>query len=236
MNEHSFCTIWNVPDGSIVNNAIMCKVLTLLFQLHIDTRQYIFRNERTYYHILFSKPQRNTLFKILLTPIYSHDNYLSIHTSKCISIQIWRSQMHQYIDVWVSNTKPAAFSVVVRDKGIKLYISATMQPIQRNGHSFCTIWNVPDGSIVNNAIMCKVLMLLFQVHINTRLYNFRNKPTYCYILFSKRQRNTPFNLLLSPKISHDNYLSIHILKLTPNLWDGQCVSSWRPLVWLGHSW
>ena len=21
-----------------------------------------------------------------------------------------------------------------------------------------------------------------------------------------------------------------------NLWDGQCVSSWRPLVWLGHSW
>ena len=21
-----------------------------------------------------------------------------------------------------------------------------------------------------------------------------------------------------------------------NLWDGQCVSSWRPLVWLGHLW
>ena len=212
MNEHSFCTIWNVPDGSIVNNSIMCKVLTLLFQVHINTRLYIFQNKRTYCYILFSKPQRNTPFKLLLTPTDSHDNYLSIHTSKCMIIKIWRPHMHQYIDVWVSNTKPAASSVVVRNKCIKLYISATIQPIQRNEHSFCTIWNVPDGSIVNNAIMCKVLTLLFHVHINTSLYIFRNKRTYCYILFSKPQRNTPFKLLLILKDSHDNCLSIHTSK------------------------
>ena len=147
-----------------------------------------------------------------MTPTYSHDNYLSIQTSKCMIIQIWRSHMHQYIDVWVSNTKPAASSVVVRNKCIKLYISAILQPIQRNKHSFCTIWNVPDGSIVNNAIMCKVLTWLFQVHINMYLYIFRNKRTYCYILFSKPQRNTSFKLLLIPKDSHDNYLSIHTSK------------------------
>ena len=139
MNEHSFCTIWNVPDVSIVNNAIMCKVLTLLLQVHINMRLYIFRNKRTNCYILFSKPQRNTPSKLLLTPTDSHDNYLSIQTSKCMSIQIWRSHMHQYIDVWVSNTKPAASSVVVRYKCIKLYISATIQPIQMNEHSFCTI-------------------------------------------------------------------------------------------------
>ena len=212
MNEHSFCTIWNVSDCSVVNNAILYKVLTLLFQVHINTRLYIFRNKRTYCYILFSKPQRNTSFKLLLTPTDSHDNYLSIHTSKFMSIQIWNSHMHQYIDVWVSNTKPAASSVVVRNKCIKLYISATIQPIQRNEHSFCTIWNVTDGSIVNNAIMCKVFTLLFQVHINTHLYIFRNKITYCYILFSKPQSNTLLKLVLIPKYSHDNYLSIHTSK------------------------
>ena len=212
MNEHSFCTIWNVPDGSIVINAIMCKVMTLLFHMHINTRLYIFRNKRTYCYILFSKPQQNTPIKHLLTPTDSHENYLSILIPKCIIIQIWRSHMHQYIDVWVSNTDPAAFSVVVRYKCIKLHISATLQPIQMNEHSFCTIWNVPDGSIVINAIMCKVMTLLFQVHINTRLYIFRNKRTYCYILFSKSQHNTPSKFLLTPKISHENYLSIQILK------------------------
>ena len=105
MNEHSFCTIWNVTDGSIVNNAIMCKVLTLLFKMHIDTRLYIFLNKRTYCYILFSKPQPNTPFKLLLIPTDNHENFVSIHTSKCMIIQIWRSHMHQYIDVSVSNTE-----------------------------------------------------------------------------------------------------------------------------------
>ena len=40
--------------------------------------------------------------------------------------------MHQYIDVWVSNPKPAASSVLVSYKCIKLYISATIQPILMN--------------------------------------------------------------------------------------------------------
>ena len=153
MNEHSFYTIWNVPDRSVAINAIMCKVMTLLFHMHINRRLYIFRKKRTYCYILFSKPQRNTPFKLLLTPKDSHENYLSTHISKCMIIWIWRSHMHQYIDVWVSNPKPAASSVVVRYKCIKLYISATIQPIQMNEHSFCTIWNVPDGSIVINAII-----------------------------------------------------------------------------------
>ena len=130
MNEHSFCTIWNVPDASIVINAIMCNVMTLLFHMHINTRLYILRNKRTYCCILFSKPQRNTSFKLFLTPNNSHENYLSTHISKCMIIHIWSSHMHQYIDVWVSNPEPTASSVVVRYKCIKLYISATIQPIQ----------------------------------------------------------------------------------------------------------
>ena len=115
MNEHSFCTIWNVPDGSITITAIMCKVMTLLFHMHINSRLYIFRSKRTYCYILFSKPQRNTSFKLFLTPKDSHENYLSIHISKCMIIYIWRSHMHQYIDVWLSNPEPAA-SVKVRGR------------------------------------------------------------------------------------------------------------------------
>ena len=52
--------------------------------------------------------------------------------------------MHQYIEVWAWKPKPAASSVVVRYKCIKLYISAKIQPILMNEHSFCTIWNAPD--------------------------------------------------------------------------------------------
>ena len=210
MNEHSFCTIWNAPDCGIVINAIVCKVMTLLFHMHINTRLYIFRNKRTYCYILFSKPQFNTSFKICLTPKDSQENYLSIHIYKCMIIYIWRSHMHQYIDVWAWKPKPAASSVVVRFKCIKLYISANIQPIQINEHYFCTILNVPDGSITINAIMCKVMTLLFHMHINARLYIFRNKRTYCYILFSKPQCSTSFKQLLTPKDSHENYLSIHI--------------------------
>ena len=97
----------------------------------------------------------------------------------------------------------------MRYKCIKLYISATIQPIQMNEHSFCTNWNVPDGSIVNNAIMCKVLTLLFQLHINARLYIFGNKRTYCYILFSKPRRNPPFKLFLTSATA----VSKHLLQL-----------------------
>ena len=111
--------------------------------------------------------------------------------------------MHQYIDVWVSNPKQAASSIVVSFKCIKLYISATIQPILMNEHSFCTILNVADGSIAIIAIMCKVMTLLFHMHINSRLYIFRNKRTYCYILFSKQQSNTSFKLFLTPKDSHE---------------------------------
>ena len=107
--------------------------------------------------------------------------------------------MHQYIDVWVSNPKPAASSVVVTYKCIKLYISATIQPILMDEHSFGTILNVPDGSIAIITIMCKVMMLLFHMYINTRLYIFQNRRTYCYILFSKPQCSTSFKLLLTPK-------------------------------------
>ena len=57
-------------------------------------------------------------------------------------------------------------------KCIQLYISATIQPILVNEHSFRTISNVPDGSLAIIAIMCKVMMLLFHMHINTRLYIF----------------------------------------------------------------
>ena len=213
MNENSFCTIWNVQDGSIVINAIMCKVMTLLFHMHIYRGLYIFRNKRTCCYILFSKPQRNTPFKVWLTPKDSLEIYISIHTSKCMIIQIWRSRMHQYIDVWVSNTKPAASSLVVRNKGMKLYISTTLQPIQINEHSFCTIWNVPDGSVVINAIMCKVMTLLFHMHIKTRLYIFQNKRTHCYTLFSKPKRNTPFNFFDSKrqpfKLSIHTYLKMY---------------------------
>ena len=127
-------------------------------------------------------------------------------------IYIWRSHMHQYIDVWAWKPKPAASSVVVRYKCIKLYISANIQPIQMNEHSFCTIWNAPDCGIVINAIVCTVMTLLFHMHINTRLYIFRNKRTYCYMLFSKPQCSTSFKLCLTPKDSHENYLSIHISK------------------------
>ena len=188
----------------------MCQVMMLLFHIHINTRLYVFRNKRTYCYILFSKPQYNTSFKLFLTPKYSHENYSSIHIWKCLIIDIWRSHMHQYIDVWAWKPKPAASSVVVRYKCIKLYISANIQPIQMNEHSFCTILNVPDGSIIITAIMCKVMTLLFHMHINSRLYIFRSKRTYCYILFSKPQRNTSFKLFLTPKDSHENYLSIHI--------------------------
>ena len=80
--------------------------------------------------------------------------------------------MHQYIEVWAWKPKPAASSVVVRYKCIKLHISANIQQILVNEHSFCTISNVPDGSIAIIAIMCKVMMLLFHMHINTRLYIF----------------------------------------------------------------
>ena len=184
--------------------------MMLLFHMHINTRLYIFRNKRTYCYILFSKPQWSTSFRQLLTPKDSHENYLSIHISKCMVIYIWRSHMNQYIDVWVSNPKPAASSVVMRYKCIKLFISTTIQPILVNEHSFCTIWNVPDGSIDIIAIMCKVMMLLFHMHINKRLYIFRNKRTYCYILFFWRQHITSFKLLLTPNDSHVNYLSIHI--------------------------
>ena len=190
----------------------MCNVMTLLFHMHINTRLYVFRNKRTYCYILFSKPQRNTSVKLFLTPIDSHENYLSKHIEKCMIIHTWRSHMHQYIDIWVSNPKPAASSVVVRYKCIKLYISATMQPIQVNEHSFCTIRHVPDGSIVNNTIMCNLMTLLFHMHINTRLYIFRNNRNYCYILFSKPQCNTSFKLIFTPKDSHEKYLSTHISK------------------------
>ena len=115
MNEHSFCTIWNAPDCGIVINAIVCKVMTLSFHMHINTRLYIFRNKRTYCYILFSKPQCSTSFKQRLTPKDSHENCLSIHISKCMIIEIWRSYMHQYIDVWLSNPEPAA-SVEVRGR------------------------------------------------------------------------------------------------------------------------
>ena len=66
--------------------------------------------------------------------------------------------MHQYIDVWVSNPKQAASTVVVSYTCIKLYISATIQPILMYEHSYCTILDVSDGSIVIIAIMCKEMM------------------------------------------------------------------------------
>ena len=194
MNEHSFCTILNVPDGSITITAIMCKVMTLLFHMHINTSLYIFRNKRTYCYILFSRPWK-----------------LSLHTYlKSMIIYIWRPHMHQYIEVWAWKPKPAASSVVVRYKCIKLYISANIQPIHMNEHSFCTIRNAPDCGTVVNAIVCKVMTILFHMHINTRLYIFRNKRTYCYILFSKLQCSTSFKQILTPKDCHENYLSIHI--------------------------
>ena len=118
--------------------------------------------------------------------------------------------MHQYIEVWAWKPKPAASSVVVRYKCIKLHISANIQQILVNEHSFCTICNVPDCGIVNNAILCKVMTLLFHMHINTRLYIFRNKRTYCYILFSKPQCSTSVKQLLTPKDSHENWLSIYL--------------------------
>ena len=118
--------------------------------------------------------------------------------------------MHQYIEVWAWKPKPAASSVVVRYKCINLYISANIQPIQMNEHSFYTILNAPDCGIVINAIVCKVVTLLFHMHINTRLYIFLNKRTYCYILFSKLQYNTSFKLFSTTNYSHENYLSKHI--------------------------
>ena len=132
-------------------------------------------------------------------------------------IYIWRSHMHQYIDVRAWKPKPAASSVVVRYKYIKLYISANIQPIQMNEHSFCTIRNAPDCGIVIIAIVCKVMTLLFHMHINTRLYIFRNKRTYCYILFSKLQCSTSFKQLLTPKDSHENYLNYSYLKMYDHL-------------------
>ena len=84
---------------------------------------------------------------------------------------------------------------------IKLYISATIQPILMNEHSFCTILNVPDGSVTITAIMCKVMTLLFHMHINTRLYIFRKKRTYCYILFSNRSVALPSNNFWHQKIA-----------------------------------
>ena len=93
---------------------------------------------------------------------------------------------------------------------IKLSLSANIQPIQMNEHSFYTILNAPDCGIVINAIVCKVMTLLFHMHINTRLYIFLNKRTYCYILFSKLQYNTSFKLFSTTNYSHENYLSKHI--------------------------
>ena len=60
----------------------------------------------------------------------------------------------------------------MRYKCINLYISATIQTILVNEHSFCTISNVPNGSIAIIAIMCKVMMLSFHMHINAHLYIF----------------------------------------------------------------
>ena len=188
----------------------MCKIMMLLFHMHINSRLYIFRNRQTFCYILFSKPQCNISFKLFLTPKDSHDNYLSIHISKCMIIYISRSHIYQYVDIWASKPKPAASVVVVRYKCIKLYISANIQPIQMNEHSFCMILNAQDCGIVINAIVCTVMTLLLHMHIKTCLYIFRNKRTYCYIFFSKRQQNTFFKLLLTPNDSHENELSIHI--------------------------
>ena len=214
MNEHSSCMIRNAQDCGIVINAILCKGMTLLFHMHINTRLYIFRNKLTYCYIFFSKRQQNTSFKLLLTPNDGHENYLSIQIEKCMIIYIWRSHMHQYIDVWVSNQEPASSSIVVRGRSeVQVYKALYLghnKPILVNEHSFCTISNVPDGSIAIIAIMCKVMMLLFHMHINMRLYIFQNKRTYCYILFSKRQHTTSFTLLMTSNDSHENYLSIHI--------------------------
>ena len=211
MNEHSFCTIWNAQDCGIVINALVCKVMTLLFHVHINTRLYIFRNKRTYCYVLFSKRQRNTSFKFLLTLSDSHENYLSIQIYKCMIIKNLKVPYAPIYRRLISKPKTCLlfFSskryIAVRYKCIKLYISATIQPIQMNENSFCTIWNAPDCSIVINAIVCKVMTLLFHMHINTRLYIFGNKRAYCYILFSKRQRNLTFKILLTPNDSHDNY-------------------------------
>ena len=86
-----------------------------------------------------------------------------------------------------------------------------------NEHSFCIVWNVPDVSLIINAVMCKVIMLCIRMHINTHLYVLRNMSTYCYILFANPQHNTPFKILLKPKYSLANQ-SIHVyLTMHPHL-------------------
>ena len=214
MNGHSFCTISNALDCGIAINAIVCKVMMLLFHMHINTRLYIFRNKRTYCYILFSKPQWNTSFKIFLTPNNSHDNYLSTHISKGMIIHIWRSHMHKYIDVWAPKPKPAASSVVVRYKCIKLYISANIQPILMNELIFCTIWNAPDCGIVINAIVCKVMTLLFHMHINTRLYISEVSQLTAIYCSPNRSVTLPSNYVWHQKIA----MKIIYQYISKNVW------------------
>ena len=122
--------------------------------------------------------------------------------------------MHQYIDVWVSNAKPAASSVVVRYKCIKLFISATLQAILVNDHSFCTILNVPDGSIATIAIMCKVMMLLFHMHMNMRLYIFRNNELTAIYCFPNHSVALPSNNFWHQKIA----MKIIYPYISKNVW------------------
>ena len=123
--------------------------------------------------------------------------------------------MHQYIDVWVSNPKQAASSIVVSYKCIKLYISATIQPILVNEHSFCTISNVPDGSIAIIAIMCKLMMLLFHMHINTRLYIFSEISELAAIYCSpNRSVELPSNNFWHQKIA----MKIIYPYISKNVW------------------